>query len=71
VEAGEDVCLTSRITAIGDGQGLERAVEGLIWLRDNGTLRADIVIIDGGLTDEGKKRAELLSARYDLDLEIS
>ena len=41
---------------------LEETLEGLIWLRQNGTLRADIVIEDAGMDEETKEIA-ILSAR--------
>ncbi len=69
VETGEGVILESRVRATGDGDGLENTVEGLMWLRDNGTLRGNIVISDNGLTCDGRKRAELLAKKYDITIE--
>jgi hypothetical protein len=48
----------------GDGNGLEQAVRGLIWLRSLGLLRCPVVIGDIDLTPEGWELALRLTARW-------
>ena len=45
VKAGENTKLIIRLNINGEAKDLEHTLKGLIWLRDNGTLKADIEII--------------------------
>lgn len=47
----------------GDGEDLEQAVTGLLWLRGSGLLEGRILIADCGLTDEGRSAAQALCRR--------
>ncbi len=51
------------IPAKGDGEELEQAVRGLVWLRGSGFLDGSVVIADCGLTAAGRAAAELLCRR--------
>ena len=45
VKAGENAKLSVQLTAEGECRDLEHTLKGLIWLRENGTLKADVDII--------------------------
>ena len=47
----------------GDGETLEQALNGLVWLRDGGLLNGKILIADCGLTAAGKALAIALALR--------
>ena len=51
------------IPASGGGEGLEQAVEGLLWLRGGELARFSIVIADCGLNPQGRAAAAALSLR--------
>ena len=55
----------SELGTFGDGinADLERAVKALLWLRENGTLPALIVIEDGGMSEQALRAARLLTER--------
>lgn len=55
--------VTTLIPCSGDGEELEQAVNGLVWLRDGGFLRGKVILADCGLTDFGKAVAETLVLR--------
>ena len=55
-----DVCTLVR--GLGDGGELEQAVRGILWMRDCGCGCGDIVILDLGLSEEGRRLAETLAA---------
>lgn len=48
----------------GDGEELEQAVRGFIWLRSLGMLTCPVVIADGGLSPVGREIALRLAARW-------
>ena len=54
---GETVSL---VPGKGDGETLEQAVRGLLWLRGGGMLAGDILIVDCGLTSKGRAVAGVL-----------
>ena len=60
VRSSRDAQLTLVIRARGDAPELEQLLRGIRWLREGGTLVADVLLIDCGLTDEARRRAELL-----------
>lgn len=47
----------------GDGGDLEQAVRGAVWLRCGGVLAGRILIVDCGLTPEGRAVAQALCRR--------
>ncbi len=51
------------LPARGAGETLEHDVTGLLWLRGSGMARFTVLIADGGLNEEGRKLALLLSQR--------
>ncbi len=57
----EKVCAV--VPGRGDGDGLEQAVTGLLWLRGGGLLRGAVVIADCGLSPAGRALAAALCLR--------
>ena len=57
---GETVSL---VPGQGDGEDLEQAVRGLLWLRGGGLLTGSVVIVDCGLSPEGRALAAALCVR--------
>lgn len=51
------------LPAAGDGEALEQALNGLLWLRDGGLLKGRILIADCGLSAAGKALAVALALR--------
>ncbi|MDR0917204.1 MAG: hypothetical protein LBN02_08495 [Oscillospiraceae bacterium] len=49
------------IALAGDGDGLAETVSALRWLNNATCLNGGIVIVDRGLTDEGRRIAEILA----------
>ena len=62
---GDKESLTVMLLSEGNDTALERTVNGLLWLRENGTLPASIVIVDGGMTAEVYRLAQLLEKQHD------
>lgn len=56
------------LRAAGDGGGLEQSVNGLLWVAAGRLPGTVVVIVDAGLTPEGRQRAELLAARPEVAL---
>ena len=48
----------------GDGEGLEQTLREFMWLRGMGLLQAPILLVDDGLTPEGRELALALSRRW-------
>ena len=48
------------VPGTGDGGGLEQSVRGLLWLRGGGLMKCPVVIVDCGLSDQGKAVAAAL-----------
>ncbi|NLH01761.1 MAG: hypothetical protein GX488_07690 [Clostridiales bacterium] len=61
VKAGKSPSMTVIIAAGKDSRNLEREVRGLRWLREDGRLYADILIVDTGMDSETARIAESLS----------
>ncbi len=59
--ADADVFLVIRVR--NDGEGLERAMRGIRWLRDSGRMDMCVVISDDGLTREARRRAGIIAER--------
>ena len=57
---GETVSL---VPGTGDGEALEQSVRGLLWLRGGGLLSGSVVIVDCGLTPNGRAVAAALCLR--------
>lgn len=57
---GEAVCL---VPGRGEGETLEQAVRGLLWLRGGGLLAGRVVIVDCGLSPAGRAIAAALCLR--------
>ena len=58
VRSSRDARLTLVIRARGDAPELEQLLRGIRWLRESGTLMADILLVDCGLTDDAAARCE-------------
>ena len=64
VRPGRAQTLTVTIRSRGDDPALESTVNALLWLRENGTLPAEIVIEDGGMSAETRLLARLLEKKH-------
>ena len=64
VRPGKEQSLTVTIRSSGDDPALESTVNALLWLRENGTLPARIVIEDGGMCAETRLAARLLEKKH-------
>lgn len=53
----------SLVPGTGDGETLEEAVRGLLWLRGGGMLLGSLVIVDCGLSPTGRAIAAALCMR--------
>ena len=51
------------VLGTGDGEDLEQAVRGLLWLRGGGMLAGSLVIVDCGLSPTGRAIAAALCMR--------
>ena len=58
VRGGKNVIVDPVVTVSGGAEGLEQTIEGLIWLRKNGTLTGRIIIVDNGLDADGISLAQ-------------
>lgn len=61
VRTGKHTSAAVRLVIDGAEPRLEETLYGLLWLRDNGTLRCDIIIEDAGMDDETRRVAALLA----------
>lgn len=64
VKGGENTKLTVLLEVNGANSELEHVLKGLIWLRDNGTLKADIEIILNNVDESTVLVAETFSRDY-------
>ena len=64
IKPGENTELTVQLTVDGECRDLEHMLKGLVWLRDNGTLKADINIILRACDDSAKNVAAAFSRDY-------
>lgn len=60
---GED--MVTFLFVSGDGHGLEQQVRSYGWYRDGRLSGGSLVLVDNGLSQEGRRIAELLCGRYD------
>ena len=61
VTYGEHQKMTVELRIDGSSPELENTVSSLIWLVDNGTLIANIMIIDDGMDEDTRLEAEILA----------
>jgi len=52
------------VSVSGDAPQLEQTIGGLLWLLDSGTLDSTILIVDRGLSESGRKMAQLILNDY-------
>lgn len=64
VRIGKQSVLTINLRVSGYEPALEESLDGLVWLRDNGTLKGDIVLIDAGMDEETRQLAKLAERRF-------
>ena len=69
VIGGKDSRLTVTVPVKGAAPELEQIISGLLWLKKNGTLNADILIVDEGLEQETAQLARLLS-KDDMSVQV-
>ena len=63
VRPGKNERLAVVLTVTGAAPGLERTIDGLVWLRQNGTLRARLLLRDAGMDEDTRRAAELLERK--------
>lgn len=56
--------LTIVLRSNAEAAELENTVRGLLWIIQNGTLPASVIIEDAGLDENAKKSARLLEKQY-------
>lgn len=61
VVGGKKSCVTVIVTAGSDSKYLEHEIRGLRWLRGDGMLRANILIVDVGMDSETAQIADSLT----------
>ena len=69
VRSGRDTRITLVVQARGDAPELEQLLRGIRWLRESGTLMADVLLVDCGLTDDAVMLCER-AARQCEDLKL-
>ena len=63
VRSGGDTRITLVVQARGDAPELENLLRGALWLRESGTVAADILLVDCGLTEDARSMANYLADR--------
>lgn len=63
VRTGANEHLSVVLTVDGAAPELENTVDALLWLSQNGTLRAQLLVRDAGMDHETRRAAELLERR--------
>ena len=61
IKVGKNSKITILISAGETAENLEREIKGLSWLRDDGILRANVLIVDMGMDDETAEIARSMS----------
>lgn len=69
VRSSREAQLTLVIRACGDAPELEQLLRGIRWLRESGTLMADVLLVDCGLTDDAVALCERAARRCE-DLKL-
>ncbi|NCB50801.1 MAG: hypothetical protein EOM54_02795 [Clostridia bacterium] len=59
MKLGKNSSLTVKLRVDGPDPRLEQTLDGILWLRENGTLPADIVIEDCGMDTETREVARI------------
>lgn len=62
VRKGENQAITLVLRVTGRAKELEHTVDGLVWLIQNGTIPAELILLDDGMDEETRNAAELLAA---------
>lgn len=63
VRVGANESISVVLTVSGEAPELENTVDALLWLNQNGTLRAQLFVRDAGMDSETRQSAELLERR--------
>lgn len=61
VHPGAHTALTVVVTARGDAPELEHTLRGLLWLRESGALRAQLLVLDAGMTPQASELVRRMS----------
>ena len=69
VRSSRDTRITLVVWARGDAPELEQLLRGIRWLRESGTLMADVLLVDCGLTDDAVALCERAARRCE-DLKL-
>lgn len=69
VRSSREAQLTLVIRACGNAPELEQLLRGIRWLRESGTLMADVLLVDCGLTDAARALCERAVRRCE-DLKV-
>ena len=59
LKLGKSTSLTLKLRVEGPEPHLEQTLDGILWLRENGTLPADIIIEDCGMDTETREAARI------------
>jgi hypothetical protein len=68
VRTGKNASLAMVLTVSGPAPELENTVDALMWLGQNGTLRARLVVRDAGMDSQTRQVAEILQRRGAIQL---
>lgn len=63
VRLGRHTALSLVLRVSGAEPALEETLDALVWLRENGTLRGNIIVVDAGMDDDTRRTAELAARR--------
>lgn len=61
VRVGRNARIETRLYLTGSCPELEETIDALLWLRQNGTLRAEITVVDAGTDEATRDIAEILA----------
>ena len=64
IKAGKGEELYFVVYVNGSSPDLSRTAKGILWLLNSGRIKTDIIIADGGMDEESRKMAELLTHSY-------
>lgn len=65
LKLGKNTSLVLKLRVEGAEPRLEQMLDGILWLRENGTLPADIVIEDCGMDSETREVARIAAKSRD------
>ena len=63
VRIGRNAHLEFTLTVTGECPELEESIDALLWLRENGTIRADITVRDEGMDAQTRLTANILERK--------